>query len=140
MNKYGLSFHHLGLATKRFESATIFLKGLQYHIPKLVYDKEQNVNLALCTHAKQPDIELICEPDNSRHHPLVGILENRDSMLYHTCYFSNNPDESILKMKDDGLRLSIISKPKPAILFSNRLVSFYYVRGFGLLEVIDTNE
>jgi len=39
--------------------------------------------------------------------------------------------------KKDGLKIKKISKPKPAILFRNQKVSFYYISGFGIIEILE---
>jgi hypothetical protein len=40
-------------------------------------------------------------------------------------------------MKTAGHRTMVVSPPKPAVLFDYRPVSFYMVRGFGLIEIIE---
>ena len=43
-NKWGLVFHHLGLAAKDPEAATHFLTGLGYRIGPMIFDPLQNVH------------------------------------------------------------------------------------------------
>jgi len=41
------------------------------------------------------------------------------------------------KLKKDSIKSICVSNPKPAILFKGANVSFYYIIGFGLIEIIE---
>ena len=58
-NRWGLAFHHLGLAVKEPKTAETFLTGLGYSIGETVFDPLQNVNLSMCSHLTMPDVEII---------------------------------------------------------------------------------
>lgn len=134
MDRYGLIFHHLGLATKQSKKATKFLEGLGYAVSKNVFDAVQNVNLIMCTHPSMPDIEIIYPSPTSRH--LDIILKNNSESIYHICYSCKNLSDSLEKIKA-GNRVITISERKPAVLFSNKFVSFYMVAGFGIIEILE---
>ncbi|MEI6268140.1 MAG: VOC family protein [Methylococcaceae bacterium] len=134
MNRYGLVFHHLGLAVRRPSQALSFIRGMGYQHTEAIFDAEQNVNLILCTHGQMPTIEIIY-PSLSRG-PLESILKDHSEMFYHLCYTSNNMNNSIQKIKSEN-RVIMVSDIKPAILFEGRGVSFYKVAGFGLIEIIE---
>lgn len=136
MEKYGLRFHHIGLALKNPEKAVHFLKGLGYTIGETIYDQHQNANLIMCTGKTMPTIEIIFS--NGKSGPLNSILATRDEMIYHLCYTSNDIEESLKQLKDDSNRVICVSPAKPAILFNNELVSFYMIKGFGLIEIIES--
>jgi methylmalonyl-CoA/ethylmalonyl-CoA epimerase len=134
MDKYGLKFHHLGLATKNCEKAVNFLKGLGYSVSKKVFDSIQNVNLVMCTHPSMPDIEIIYPAKTSGH--LDIVLKDKSESLYHICYLCKNLSDSLERIKSEN-RVITISERKPAILFSDKFVSFYMVGGFGIIEILE---
>ena len=135
-NTWGLSFHHLGLAVPEPESAIRFLKGLNYQIGDLVYDPRQDINLILCRSSEMPVIEIVFPAKVPS--VIDKILEkNRDGGIYHTCFESQNVQESLSSIKRDGIRFITILPPTPAILFEHRPVSFYLVQGYGIIEILE---
>ena len=134
MNIFDLTFHHFGLATRSPEPARFFLKTLGYEDGESVFDPLQGVNLAMCHHAEMPAVELIWPESGPS--LIDGILKRGDSMIYHLCYASSNPDLSLAKMKEAGLETLPATEPQAAILFGGCEVSFYFVEGFGLIELI----
>ncbi len=135
MNQFGLIFHHIGLALKKEQDAVLFLTGLGYEIGEKIYDPKQNVNLHLCTHDSAPFIELVLPGEGDG--PLTPILNKHDQLFYHSCYETNDLDQSLAAMEEAGLRVIPVSPPTPAILFGGRKVSFYTVTGFGLIEILE---
>ncbi|NQZ13242.1 MAG: VOC family protein [Alphaproteobacteria bacterium] len=136
MNKYGLTFHHMGLALKKEEEALKFLKGLGYDEGTSVYDPEQKVNLRICTAEGKPSVELVTKADG-KEGPLENILKKYNELVYHTCYETQDLDASLEAMEKAGLRILPVVPRKPAILFGGRHVSFYTVMGFGLIEILE---
>lgn len=134
MTKYGLSFHHLGLATKQKEKAIVFLKGIGYSINDIVLDELQNVNLIMCKNETMPDVEIVY-PTNTKG-PLTNIFSSMNELVYHICYETANLKEWLNAIKKEN-RIFYLSTPKPAILFDNREVSFYQIGGFGLIEILE---
>lgn len=136
INKYDLVFHHLGLATKKPDMASNFLHGLGYSVDEAVSDPLQKVSLIWCKHQIMPDVEIIYKNLELEDSPLDGIFINRSELFYHICYETTDLNQSIELMKKDN-RLICISPAKEAILFEFRKVSFYIVRGFGLIEILE---
>ena len=137
MNRYGLEFHHLGLAVRNPDTATTFLRDLGYRIGDEVYDPKQNVNLSLCASDAFPDVEIIWPGDDKG--PLDGMLSKRDGLVYHVCYATDDIDAATTAMNAAGHRVFTLAPPTPAILFDGLHVSFYEVVGFGTIEIIDRN-
>lgn len=135
MNAFGLTFHHMGLALKKEDSALTFLAGLGYDEGTRVFDPEQKVNLRLCTADGKPAVELITQGDEPS--PLDNILKKYNELIYHTCYETQDLEKSLAAIEASGLRVIPVSPPKPAILFGGRHVSFYTVMGFGLIEILE---
>jgi methylmalonyl-CoA/ethylmalonyl-CoA epimerase len=136
-NKWGLRFHHLGLAVRDPEPAAHFLATLGYQIGRMMFDPLQNVNLGMCTHDQMPDVEIICPAEGQG--PLDKLLAvQKEGLVYHICYVSKDLARSLEAIEsDENVRLYIISPPKAAVLFGGKRVSFYLVDGMGLIEIID---
>ena len=130
--KNKIKFNHLGLAVKRFSDALAFYKNLGYHCTDPVIDSLQNVEIILCTSVKFPTVELI-KPINDKS-SIIDYLNEYSEMIYHICYEVENI-ETINKLFSNN-RAICVSEPQPAILFDNRLVSFYYIPNVGLVEVL----
>jgi methylmalonyl-CoA/ethylmalonyl-CoA epimerase len=134
MNDFGLRFHHLGLASKQYIRTLRFLEDLGYVSGEMIYDELQNVNLWLCDHSAMPTVEVVTPTDSPG--PLDSILTEETS-FYHVCYETSNLNNSLELIKAKGHRIFCISHRKPAILFKGRNVSFYQIRGFGLVEMLE---
>ena len=127
-----LSFHHYGLAVKHFSKALSFYQQVGYDFTEPVIDLLQNVELVLCTSKNYPTVELV-KPINDKS-PIIMYLNKCNEMIYHICY-EVEKIENVKKLFPNN-RVFCTSKPKPAILFDNRLVSFYYINDVGLIELL----
>jgi methylmalonyl-CoA/ethylmalonyl-CoA epimerase len=136
VESFGLRFDHLGLATRSPDKALAFLQALGYTSHEPVYDHLQKVNLILCESERMPAVEIIYAADEAG--PLDAVLATRNELLYHLCYRAPDTAVSITAMRQAGHRVVQVAAPQPAILFGNRKVSFHLVRGFGLIEIIET--
>jgi Glyoxalase/Bleomycin resistance protein/Dioxygenase superfamily len=134
INKFGLDFHHFGLAVAKPEKAVLFLKDLHYNVGDSIYDDLQNVNLIMCNHENMPNVELIYPANKPG--PLDIWLKDNSEIIYHLCY-SCTDLELTLKQLRLKHRVMTVSAPKPAILFSGERVSFYKVQGFGIIEILE---
>ena len=63
MERFGLRFHHLGLAVPGPDQAFLFLAALGYRVGDQTFDPLQNVNLAMRYHSDMPDVEVIWPGD-----------------------------------------------------------------------------
>lgn len=134
MQAFALRFHHFGLASRRPEQTLKFLKGLGHEVAKQAHDPLQNVNLWLCPHSSMPTVELIAPAEGPG--PLDAILTASSESIYHLCYETENLETSLEALKVAGCRVICVSPPKPAILFGDRRVSFYMIRDFGIIELL----
>jgi len=128
-----INFHHYGLALKDFNNAIKFHANLGYQCSEIIFDSLQNVELVLCTSDNFPTVELV-KPYNSNS-PISNYLKKNNEMIYHVCYEINNYEEDLIRIFGEN-RAICVSTPKPAILFENRLVSFYYITDVGLIELL----
>jgi hypothetical protein len=134
MNRYGLAFHHFGLAVKSPEAAFRYLADLGYTAGSACYDPLQKVNLAMHHHDRMPDVEVIwpgAEPS-----PIDRLLKRSDSMIYHLCYTSENVERSVAALEAAGLEVLPLGLAQPALLFGGMEVSFYGITGVGIIEII----
>jgi methylmalonyl-CoA/ethylmalonyl-CoA epimerase len=130
-----LEFHHIGIAVSDFKKIIAYYKLLGYKEfnKAVVRDELQMVDLMLLTHDVHPDIELVKPFSNQS--PVKNYLKNNDTSIYHFCYEVDSFAETFDNLKKE-FRVFNVSKPKPAILFDNRLVTFYYIHEVGLIELL----
>ena len=133
--RFGLDFHHLGMAVRDPMPAFAFLAGMGYQHNDSIFDPLQGVNLSLCLHAFMPDMELIWPGTTAS--PIDRILEHSDAAIYHLCYTSADPLASLAAIEREGLDIIEVSPPTPARLFSGNKVSFHCIAGFGLIEILE---
>ena len=130
-----LKFHHLGLAVARPDFAKQFVLAMGYDLIHTVYDSLQNVNLCMCVHATEPDIEIIWP--GATQGPIHDLTTRHTTgIVYHVCYETADLTLALAKLAESGIKALCISPPKPAPLFHGRPVSFYNVRGVGLVEIL----
>ncbi len=130
-----LKFHHYGLALKKEGDALKFLEAQGFEIGEKIYDPEQNVYVRLLEHPDKPTVEFVLPGEGEC--PLEPILKKHNEMFYHTCYETDDLDQTLKALDDLGLRVICIAERKPAILFGGRHVSFYKIFGFGIIELLE---
>jgi Glyoxalase/Bleomycin resistance protein/Dioxygenase superfamily len=134
MNRYGLEFHHFGLAVRTPETAFRYLEDLGYAAGSACYDPLQKVNLAMRHHDHMPDVEVIWPGVEAS--PIDRMLKRNDSMIYHLCYTSEDVGRSVAALEAAGLEVLALGVPQAALLFDDMEVSFYSVTGVGIIEII----
>src|SRR5260370_29896783 len=131
----GLAFHHFGLAVRKPDDGVAFLSMLGYRMENPILDKIQNVHLMMGWHDSQPAVEVIYEGTDAG--PIDKLIQRHpQGIIYHVCYVTTNLQESLDQLETAGLRVLCISSPKPALLFQDRMVSFYNIVGMGLIEIL----
>ena len=88
----------------------------------------------MCHGENLPAIELVLPLEGLG--PLASVLKRQDGIFYHSCYTTEDAKGALRAMKEDGLELTPIGAAKPAVLFGGIAVSFHYIAGFGLIELI----
>jgi hypothetical protein len=134
VNRFGLKFHHFGLAVRKPETAFLYLEALGYGAGPSMFDPLQNVNLAMRYHAQMPAVEVIWPADGPS--PIDNLVKRGGTMIYHLCYTAEDPAASVAAMEAAGFSVFPVSPAKPAILFGGLEVSFHSVLDFGLIEII----
>lgn len=125
----GLRFHHIGIATRDIEQTKEYVKDLfeVVDITETIYDEKQDAYLCMIIVVDGTKIELISGEQ------VKGFVAKR-RYLYHTCYETDNIEESIKKFQEKGDM--IISEPKEAILFDNKKVAFV-MTPLGMIELVE---
>jgi hypothetical protein len=135
MNRFGLRFHHFGMAVSDVAPAMRYLEALGYRVGEAIFDPLQGVNLALCRHAEMPDVELVWP--GAAPSSIDQLLKRRGPHVYHLCYSARSAATAVAAIEANGFNVVMISEPKPAVLFGGRAVSFYSIAEFGVIELLD---
>ena len=136
MKQVDLTFHHFGLAVRQPAPAIACLVALGYRVGEPVYDPGQNVHLIMGEHDHQPAVEIIYPGDGPG--PVDQLVQRHESgIIYHPCYETADLARTLAQFSEAGIRADCVSAPKPAPLFHGRQVSFYRVKGMGLIELLE---
>lgn len=138
LSDFGLTFHHFGLAAKNSAAARKVLDGMGYRCGDEIHDPLQEVMLVWCTHATMPAVEIVAPSDKAG--PLDNILQSDSASFYHLCYAAADIEATVDAIKAAGIRIIQRVAPKPAVLFDGKRVGFYQVKGFGLIEIVESAE
>jgi methylmalonyl-CoA/ethylmalonyl-CoA epimerase len=127
-----MKFHHVGVACRNIGEEIDSISRIHTVIKKtpVVFDAEQNAELALLTLADGTNIELISGKQ-------VETLLKKNISYYHLCFEVADIRSEIERLVNDHAVL--ISPPKPAILFDNREVAFLAV-SYGIIELLSENK
>jgi catechol 2,3-dioxygenase-like lactoylglutathione lyase family enzyme len=134
LDGFGLAFHHLGLAVRAPRRAQAFLHALGYRSGDPILDPEQNVNLVWSEHPRMPAVELVYPTDTPG--PVTELLARQGESIYHTCFETSDVAAAVAAMNGAGHRVVCVRDERPAILFGGRPVSFHFIAGFGLIELL----
>jgi methylmalonyl-CoA/ethylmalonyl-CoA epimerase len=138
MNQLGLRFHHIGLAVPRIEDSLPFIRELGYQVGEVVHDPLQKVRLAMCKHASSPALEIIAPESPDARGPVTEMVKkNASGIVYHMCYSTGDLAATLAAAEAMGLTVRCVSEPKPAVLFGGQKVSFYWIFGMGLIEIVE---
>ena len=129
-----MTFHHYGLLSTNPEASRRLLVALGYEVTGPLDDPLQNVRLYWGKHAAMPAIEIIAPTDKPG--PVSSLVKRIQHGIYHLCFEVADVAECLEKLGQHG-RVTTVSPPKPAVLFDNRMVSFYVVENFGLIELLE---
>ena len=135
MRQFDLTFHHFGFATRDPAASLKAFEGLGYSLVGSEHDPLQGVDLWLCQHADMPNVELVAPSGEGG--PLDNVLARAAERIYHLCYESSDVKQSLAGLRESGYKIVCVSPPKPAVLFGGRHVSFYWVKGLGLIELLE---
>jgi len=136
MKNFGLKFHHLGMATDNLKLSMNLLKKAGYKIDKIRFNKNYNVKNALCSSKNQPSIEIVSKVKGKS--PIDGILKKHKSSIYHICYITKNLKKTLKKLKKSKIDVIKITDSYLSP-FEGVDASFFFIRGIGIVEIMDQN-
>jgi len=125
-----MKFHHIGIACKNIDEEIANISKI-HTITKQTekfFDARQNAELVLLTLADGSNMELIAGKQ-------VDTFVKKNITYYHICFEVDDILAEIDRLVAEGAFL--VSPPKPAILFGNRLVAFLNVP-YGLIELLNS--
>lgn len=131
-----LDFHHYGLAVKDDKTALTMLEALGYMPGTRIFDPQQNVYVRLCRAPLQPSVEIV-QPGDEGQSPVDNIIAKHNELIYHTCYETPDLRDTLATFEKIGIRAVPLGERKPAVLFNGRHVSFYHIRGWGIIELLE---
>ncbi len=130
--KKQIKFHHNGFACQNIEEGIQYVKEIYdvTHISEIVFDEYQDASVCLIEANNNIHIELVAGKQ-------VESLLNKGISLYHVCYEVSDFFLTMAKFIAKGA--SVVSEPKPAPLFNNRLVMFLNTH-LGLVELLEERQ
>ena len=137
MKKFGLRFHHLGLATDNFNLTLKVLKKLKYKVKSIKTNKHFNVKNAICTSSYMPNIEIVSKTKNKS--PIDKIIKKNKQLVYHICYISRNISQTLKLFKKHQIHIIKVSDSYLSP-FEGITSSFFFIRGIGLVEIMDESQ
>lgn len=131
-----MRFHHLGLAVRDPRVATLQLRAMGYSTQRFCWDPLQGVDLMFMTAQGQPAIEVISARAGTPS-PVDRILQATATAIYHHCLEVDSVRSVVQRWRHSQLSFDLVGSPTPAVLFEGRFVSFYRVRGVGIVEFLE---
>lgn len=124
-----MKLHHVGFACRDIEKGIRHVKTLYdiKYISDIVFDELQNTNVCLIETNNNITLELVAGSE-------VEALLDRGVSLYQVCYEVPDIFQAIKHFQTEGA--IVVSEPKPAKLFNNRLVTFLNTE-LGLIELLE---
>ena len=125
-----MKLHHIGIAAENMSDMISYVQAIfpVKEVSETVFDENQNGSLCMITLNDDSKIELISGPI------VAGRLKKRQ-FLYHTCYETDDLDQSVNDFMEKGAVM--ISVPKEAILFDMKRVVFL-MTDLGIVELLET--
>jgi methylmalonyl-CoA/ethylmalonyl-CoA epimerase len=126
-----MKFHHIGIACRDIQEEIDSISKIHevIDVSPIVSDMEQNAQLCMLKTSEGIAIELISGEQ------VANIIKKRIT-YYHLCFETDDINAEILRLQELGAFL--VSEPKKAILFENKLVAFLQV-SYGLIELVQLN-
>ncbi len=128
-----LRFHHIGLACRDIANDRRDHEFLGYRAEGDTFEDPLQRIRGLFMTLGPMRVELLEPLDETS--PLTAYLK-RGIKIYHQCFTCQDIAHSIQALESHGAR--IVSPPKPAVAFENRLIAFLILPSQMLIELIET--
>lgn len=129
-----MKIDHIGYAVKRIDRAISSFEKIGFSFGTVIDDIDRNVRIVF-GNKDGYKIELVCPLDKNLKSPVDPYLNNIVGIPYHICYISNDFDNEIENLKQQGFK--VIIEPKSAVAFGGKRVVFMMSIGFGLMEIVE---
>ena len=123
---------HIGYAVKNIDKARKSMEALGYVFGDTVDDADRNIYIAF-GEMNGYRVELVAP--KSEGSPVDMHLSKIGPTPYHICYYSNDIEVDIEKLKASRFKVSI--PLAPAIAFGGKRVVFLYSLSVGLIEIVE---
>ena len=126
-----MKFHHVGVACSNIREEIETVKKIHtvVSISPILYDVKQNAELCIINTQDGIQIELISGDQ------VANIIKKRIT-YYHLCFETDDIHAEITRLQ--SLDVLLVSEPKSAVLFGNRLVAFLQA-SYGLIELVEAD-
>jgi methylmalonyl-CoA/ethylmalonyl-CoA epimerase len=124
---------HFGFLTTDIDKSLAAFSALGYKETKRIKDHDRKIDIAFIRAASGEIIELV-QP-LSTDSVVSNITKHYKNDIYHICYATDNMDEDLKKLADNGFL--IIDAPKPAVAFNEKKAAFLYSKFAGMLELVE---
>lgn len=129
-----LKTHHIGYLVKNIDKATRQFETLGYEIEfPSKYDDIRKVNIAFLTKDGYR-VELVSPV--SEESVAYNLLKKYKNSPYHICYESENFENDILELTQNGY--VAIDEPTPAPCIDGRRVTFLMNSVLGMIELLES--
>ena len=132
MNHQDLNFHHIGVLTDNIERSKSELSDFGFIFIKDIFDPLQKVDLAFGNNSQNILLELVCPREGSK---IQRLIKKNGVGPYHLCFEVSSILDFEPELKKRGYLCTL--KPTKAIAFDNRLVSFFFSKNLGLIELLE---
>lgn len=126
-------FHHIAIACFDINKTISKYEVLGYEAGDIQWDNIQKASICFLMAEGMPTIELISSKDDQS--PIRMILKKNGVIPYHTCYLTDNLQESIEILSKKGF--TILTNPVKAIALNNKKIVFIYSSDSGLIELFE---
>lgn len=127
-----LRFHHIGLACRNMARDRADHELLGYQAEGDVFEDPLQRIRGLFMTLGPMRVELLEPLDETS--PLQAYLK-RGIKIYHECFLCPNIAQAVKQLEAGGARL--VSSPKPAVAFDQRLIAFLILPSQLLIELIE---
>ena len=132
INDESLKFHHIGILTSDIEQSKKDFKSFGFSFNKDMFDPIQKVDLSFGVNSDHLLIELVSPRKDSK---ILNLLKKNGVGPYHICFEVSSIRNLEPILKKEGYLCTL--KPTKAIAFDNKLISFYFNKNLGLIELLE---
>lgn len=123
---------HIGYVTKSIERSAETFKVLGYSAENIINDDTQKTKICMLRKEGEVSIELVEPyPENAT---MLNMLK-KGTTPYHTCYAVSDIRKTFDQLKELGF--TPLFNPVPAPAFGNRLISYFWKKTTGLIEIVE---